>query len=59
VVRADAQARLELVDGQAELVAADERADARVRRAVARRLVFVRLELDIEEVDGAQVSPSQ
>ena len=59
VVRADAQAGRELVDRQAELLPADERADARVGRAVAGRLVLVRRELELEEVDDAHGSPSQ
>jgi hypothetical protein len=59
VVRTDAQAGRELVQRQAELLAADERPDAGIARSVSRRLIVIHLELELEEVGHAHCSPSQ
>src|SRR5262249_62433591 len=59
VIGADAQPGCELVHREAELLTADQRPDADVTGAVARRLVLVLLELDLEEVGDAHSSPSQ
>src|SRR5262249_57772990 len=59
VIGADAQPGCELVHREAELLTADQRPDAGVTGAVARRLVLVLLELDLEEVGDAHSSPSQ
>src|SRR5262249_24508706 len=59
VIGADAQPGCELVHREAELLTADQRPDAGVTGAVARRLVLVLRELELEEVGDAHSSPSQ